>query len=139
LHTQLNTQNAAYMKKKNKKPGKKVTYAIDHTGLVFAVCNRAIYPITKKDKIKLIRLFIRTKLTKRTQINYSIGSYGLKHLIERHLGFSISNGELIISMIQESYTAQPFEYGSPNARFNVGVPKSLYYVNEYPYNALKIK
>ena len=112
---------------------------VDHTGLVFPICNRKIYPITKLDKIKLIRLFIRTKFTFRTQMNYKIGSYGLKHLLERHLGFHISNGELIVSMIQEGYSAQPFEYGGPNCRFNVGVPKTLLYVNEYPYNTFKIK
>jgi hypothetical protein len=112
---------------------------VDHAGLVFPMCTRKIYPIRKQDKTKLIRHFISTKLTMRKQINFKIGSYGLKHLIERHLGFHISNGELIISMIQEGFTVQPFEYGSPNARFNVGVPKALFYINEFPFNTLTIK
>lgn len=124
---------------KNKNIKKLSVPTVDHAGLIFPACNRSIYPITKQDKTELIRLFIRQKLKVRKQINYKIGSYGLKHLIERHLGIHISNGELIISMIQEGYTVQPFQYGSPNARFNVGIPKTLYYVNEYPYNIIKFK
>jgi hypothetical protein len=117
------------MKRNNKKNNKQQNinaFAIDLVGIVYlADCKRPIYPISRQGKIMIIRQFVRNHLTKTKHINYTIGSYGVKHLIENHLGFSVSNGELIIAMLHEGYTVQPLQYGSLNARFNVYIPKNL--------------
>ncbi len=102
-------------------------FAVDMAGLVhFPICDRQIYPITKKDKIKAIREFIRENFTKRQTINRAVGSYRLKHIVERCLGYHVSNGELITAMLKEGYSIQPYRYGSLNCWFNVGVSKNLF-------------
>lgn len=50
----------------------------------------------------------------------SIGSYGLKHVVERHQGEYITNGDCIIAMIAKGYIA---DFGSEglhvNCQFNI--------------------
>lgn len=51
-------------------------------------------------------------------INKHCNSYRLKHIIERFLGQYISNGQLILAMIQEGYAIEKQDR-SPNCYFNV--------------------
>jgi len=52
-----------------------------------------------KQRIEKIASFIRPKFKKIKTINYQVSSYGIKHDVERALGYYISNGELIAAMI----------------------------------------
>lgn len=45
----------------------------------------------------------------------SVGSYSLKHVVERHQGESITNGDCIIAMIAKGYIA---DFGSQHLRVN---------------------
>lgn len=55
------------------------------------------------DKIEKIRTEIRKYFTKTTRKNPKNTSYGLKHIMERHIGEYVSNGEFIYSMHLEGF------------------------------------
>jgi len=47
------------------------------------------------------------------------GRYAIKHVAERQMGGYISNGELIAAAVALGFRAEPTEWGSPNAFFNI--------------------
>ncbi len=69
------------------------------------------------EKINKIRSVIKIYFTKAEETNYDSSSYGLKHILEKHLGFYVSNGELIYAMHLEDFK---IERGKVNCFFNVG-------------------
>jgi len=66
-----------------------------------------------------IRQFIRINFKKRETINYLIGSYELKHIVERRTKEYVSNGELISSMILEGFDYKIDNKNQLNAYFNL--------------------
>ncbi|MDA3852630.1 MAG: hypothetical protein PF444_00075 [Bacteroidales bacterium] len=70
----------------------------------------------KAESIDKIRKVIKTYLRKTDTTNYDNSSYGLKHIIEKHIGFYVSNGEVIYAMHLEGFK---IEKGSINCLFNV--------------------
>lgn len=56
-------------------------------------------------------------LKPRSTLNTMMGSYGLKHYVERHIGGYVSNGELIVAMLLLEYKMKRIE-DSPNCFFN---------------------
>lgn len=78
-----------------------------------------------EERINNIVSVIRPIVKKIKSINYRVSSYGIKHDVERRIGYYVSNGELIAAMI-----ILGFEYKRPigsagiNCYFNVSM-KSL--------------
>lgn len=78
-----------------------------------------------EERINNIVSVIRPIVKKIRSINYRVSSYGIKHDVERRIGYYVSNGELIAAMI-----ILGFEYKRPrgsagiNCYFNVSM-KSL--------------
>lgn len=70
----------------------------------------------KAGNIEQIRAVIKTYFRKMDSINFDNSSYGLKHIVEKDLGFYVTNGELIYAMALENFT---IEKGSVNCFFNV--------------------
>lgn len=66
-----------------------------------------------------IREWLESKVERRKTINPDYGSYGLKHLAERHLGAYVANGEFIAAAIIGGYTYRREEGTSPNATFGM--------------------
>lgn len=69
-----------------------------------------------KEIIELVRKNIREYLTKSKRMYKSQSSYGLKHVMERHIGKYVSNGELIYAMYLEGFKLLK---DSPNCYFNI--------------------
>jgi hypothetical protein len=78
----------------------------------FAVNRRALVRAT--ERFEAARVWIRVHMVRRHSINRRRGSYGLKHVCERDIGY-ISNGVFIAAMIAEGFR---FEQFGPNAWFN---------------------
>ncbi len=55
--------------------------------------------------------------TPRKTVNYKIGSYGLKHVVERWAGTYITNGAFLLAAHRAGYKIIPDEPLSPNAHF----------------------
>lgn len=70
----------------------------------------------KTESIDVLRAVIRTYLRKTDSTNYDNSSYGLKHIFEKHVGFYVSNGELIYAMHLEGFK---IEKENINCFFNV--------------------
>lgn len=69
------------------------------------------------EKINKIREVIKLYFHKTKSINKDNSSYGLKHILENHFDFYVSNGELIYAMYLEDYT---IERKNVNCHFNIG-------------------
>ena len=69
-----------------------------------------------ENKMAKIKWFINVYLDKQKQINTDNSSYGLKHILEDHLGFYVSNGECIKAFIDCGFNVRPHGI---NAYFNV--------------------
>ena len=72
--------------------------------------------------LELARNFIRNNFKKNKTINTKIGSYKLKHILEKNIGDSqivVSNGDLIASMILEGYDHKKDGKVTRNANFNL--------------------
>jgi len=67
--------------------------------------------------LNLVRSIIRKYLTKSNSVYKYTSSYGLKHIIERHIGTYVSNGELIYAMHLEGFNI--IRDGSINCFFNI--------------------
>jgi len=77
------------------------------------------------ERINKICYHIERKFKKIKTINSISSSYGIKHEVERSLGFYISNGELILSMIVLGFSYRRLTgNASINCFFNVST-KSL--------------
>lgn len=63
-----------------------------------------------------IESFINLYFEKQKKINLETSSYGLKHIIEDHLGFYVSNGQCIKAFINCGFKVKPVRI---NAYFNV--------------------
>lgn len=51
-------------------------------------------------------------------MNRNLSSYGLKHILERHIGTYVSNGDIIVAMLTCGYRHFPIK-NTPNCHFNV--------------------
>lgn len=69
-------------------------------------------------KVFIIECFIEQNFERRKNINHKHSSYGLKHIVEKELGFYISNGEFIAGMILDHYEYKHIE-SIVNCCFNV--------------------
>lgn len=56
-----------------------------------------------RETVELLRPEIKKYFAKIKSVNRNHSSYGLKHIVERHLGTYVSNGELIYAMHLEGY------------------------------------
>ena len=79
--------------------------------------------ITKKENVDKSKLepiinFIELWFDKTSSCNKSVTSYNLKHLVERKIKSSVSNGELIAAMIACNYR---YKKAGINAYFNVNL------------------
>lgn len=63
--------------------------------------------------------FCRDRLTKIKTINNRIGSYGLKHIVERECGLYIPNGGFIAAAIAAGFTYKRYIHSGPNCCFNI--------------------
>ena len=70
-----------------------------------------------EEKIKRIREVIKLYFHKTKTINSDNSSYGLKHIVEKHLDFHVSNGELIYSMHLEDFI---IDRKNIHCNFNIG-------------------
>lgn len=70
------------------------------------------------DRIEQIRAWLEANITPRKTIDPAAGSYSLKDLAERDLGWYLSNGEFIAAAIIAGYPYRA-EFESPNARFGM--------------------
>ena len=71
-----------------------------------------------KTKLEPIINFIELWFDKTSSYNKSVTSYNLKHIVERQIESSVSNGELIAAMIACNYT---YKKAGINAYFNVSL------------------
>lgn len=78
------------------------------------------------EKIENVRTEIRKYLTKIKGFNKSRTSYGLKHVLERHIGEYVSNGELIYAMHLEGFKIQRENI---NCLFNFSTTSLRYLIN----------
>jgi hypothetical protein len=76
--------------------------------------NRQHLLTQEESSFEQARTWIRANLEKRETVNDFSGSYGLKHLAEKEIGY-ITNGVFIAAMLAEGYT---FQRSGPNAFFN---------------------
>lgn len=84
-------------------------------------------------KVFIIKCFVEQNFNKTKTFNRKHSSYYLKHLVERKLGFYISNGEFIAGMILDNYQYKHFD-SSVNCHFNVksiGTDVLRWYKDEY--------
>ena len=72
----------------------------------------------KADRVNRICEWLEANIASRKTIDPSAGSYGLKDLAERDLGWYLSNGEFIAAAIICGYPYRA-ESDSPNARFGM--------------------
>lgn len=75
-----------------------------------------------QEKFNIISGYIRNNLKKTKNFKFETTSYGLKHLVERSVGFYVSNGQLIYVMLQLGYDCCLILNGdkySLNCHFNV--------------------
>ncbi|NHF61851.1 hypothetical protein [Microcella pacifica] len=63
--------------------------------------------------------WLESNVERRKTINPDYGSYGLKHMAERHLGAYVANGEFIAAAIIAGYPYRRGEGTSPNATFGM--------------------
>lgn len=66
-----------------------------------------------------IREWLESNVERRKTINPDYGSYGLKHIAERHLGAYVANGEFVAAAIIAGYPYRRGEGTSPNATFGM--------------------
>jgi hypothetical protein len=69
---------------------------------------------------EFIRAFdFLSRYGRRKTMNRKSTSYGLKHKAEKLAGEDVSNGMLIAAALAMGFSAQPTDFGSPNAWFNI--------------------
>ncbi|MEM7556000.1 MAG: hypothetical protein AAF378_18260 [Cyanobacteria bacterium P01_A01_bin.84] len=92
------------------------------------------YPNPKKqfntEKIRKTMQLINKYCQHTQTIRKDIGSYSLKHIIEKHFADNyLSNGELIVAMLNCGFDYKKEHVDSPNCYFNVS-KKSIRELND---------
>lgn len=77
-------------------------------------------PISDKE-VQLCKEWIKKCITKRKTINKEKGSYGLKHVVEKHYKTYISNGAFIKAAIDMGFN---YKQNGLNAFFNMSFVKA---------------
>lgn len=87
------------------------------------------HPVDQRG-VTIARAWLRTFATRRQSINTRLGSYWLKHIVERTVGEYVSNGSLIVAAMLEGYDVHPIAHGNLNAFFNVSLANAPAAVRE---------
>lgn len=87
--------------------------------------NKVSEALPEETQVTLCIEWLKTFATPRKTVNDKIGSYGLKHVVERWAGIYISNGAFILAVYRMGYKIIPNYPLSPNTRFRLSYPKGL--------------
>ena len=100
---------------------KGVAYELEDHGVV-----SGILKVTKtwtwgeepnEDQVAICTAWLQEHAKPRKRVNSRIGSYGLKHVVERAAGHYVTNGAFILAAYRLGYTVIPDGPRSPNAHF----------------------
>lgn len=80
--------------------------------------------------VRTALVFLERTASFRKTINTKIGSYGLKHHVERwgaQNGMStyVANGELIVAALLAGFEVKRSRTSGPNCYFNIGLPRDV--------------
>ena len=99
-------------------------YSIEANGLCWGKPKDNI----QKDEIELCEKWIKEFAKERKTINTNLGSYRLKHIVEKHFKKYVSNGAFIQASKNLGFKIKP--YTNLNAYFNMGVEKEIIHARQ---------
>jgi hypothetical protein len=76
-----------------------------------------------ENEVEICIAWLQKYATRRKTVNKRIGSYGLKHVVEKSAGVYVSNGSLILAVYRLGYRVVPIGPENPNAYFDLGFSK----------------
>lgn len=102
------------------------TYDITANGLVSDLYRQkhgdsACSELPNEDQVRVCLDWLAQHARKRKTVNHEVYSYGLKHIVERTVGY-VSNGAFILAAHRAGYKIVPDDPLSLNAYFNISVP-----------------